>query len=143
MKRLKSVAVEKEKRLRHSVPCNPTQVQSSVDASMHTGYPAQPGCDRPPLKPVAAQPGPKLRLSLHTYMHMQLHPRHAWALTRACKQGILRNQIVVDRLKLVAAQSGQKPPIFVYLSVLLQKGQLDYQERLELGRCVCAVNGTT
>ncbi len=34
------------------------------------------------------------------------------------------------------AQPGQKPPILVYLGILLQKGKLNATESTELTRCV-------
>lgn len=49
-------------------------------------------------------------------------------------QGILRTKEVMERLKAVAAQPGQKPPILVYLGVLLQKGKLNATESTELAR---------
>lgn len=50
-------------------------------------------------------------------------------------QGLLRTKEVMDRLKSVPPQAGQKPPILVYLGVLLQKGKLNGQESAELARC--------
>lgn len=55
-------------------------------------------------------------------------------------QGILRTKEVLDRLKSVAPQPGQKPPILVYLGVLLQKGKLNATESTELGRLVLGQN---
>ncbi len=40
----------------------------------------------------------------------------------------------MERLKAVAAQAGQKPPILVYLGLLLQKGKLNALESTELAR---------
>jgi len=40
----------------------------------------------------------------------------------------------MDRLKAVAPQPGQKPPILVYLGLLLQKGKLNPSESAELTR---------
>ena len=54
-------------------------------------------------------------------------------------QGLLRTREVMERLKTVAAQPGQKPPILVYLGVLLQRGKLNAQEGVELARCVACV----
>ena len=54
------------------------------------------------------------------------HPSHP--------QGILRTREVLERLKSVAPQPGQKPPILVYLGVLLQKGKLNTLESTELAR---------
>ncbi len=50
-------------------------------------------------------------------------------------QGLLRTREVMERLKAVATQPGQKPPILVYLGVLLQKGKLNAIESTELARC--------
>lgn len=55
-------------------------------------------------------------------------------------QGILRTKEVMERLKTVAAQPGQKPPILVYLGVLLQKGRLNASESTELARLVLSQN---
>jgi hypothetical protein len=41
---------------------------------------------------------------------------------------------VLERLKAVPAVAGQKPPILVYLGVLLQKGKLNALESAELAR---------
>ena len=49
-------------------------------------------------------------------------------------QGLLRTKEVMDRLKAVPPGPGQKPPILVYLGVLLQKGKLNAIESAELGR---------
>jgi len=38
----------------------------------------------------------------------------------------------MERLKAVAPQPGQKPPILVYLGLLLQKGKLNALESAEL-----------
>lgn len=40
----------------------------------------------------------------------------------------------MDRLKAVVPQAGQKPPILVYLGVLLQRGKLNSAESGELAR---------
>ncbi len=40
----------------------------------------------------------------------------------------------MDRLKAVVPQAGQKPPILVYLGVLLQRGKLNAAESGELAR---------
>ena len=52
-------------------------------------------------------------------------------------QGQLRTREVLDRLKSAAAQPGQKPPLLIYLGVLLQKGKLNAMESAELARYVC------
>ncbi len=49
-------------------------------------------------------------------------------------QGILRTKEVVERLKGVPPTPGQKPPILVYLGVLLQRGKLNALESAELAR---------
>ncbi len=49
-------------------------------------------------------------------------------------QGMLRTKEVVERLKSVPPQPGQKPPLLVYLGVLLQKGKLNALESVELSR---------
>jgi clathrin heavy chain len=49
-------------------------------------------------------------------------------------QGLLRTREVMERLKTVAPQPGQKPPILIYLGVLLQKGKLNALESCELAR---------
>ena len=56
-------------------------------------------------------------------------------------QGQLRTREVLDRLKSVPAQPGQKPPLLIYLGVLLQKGKLNAMESAELARCVRDVKG--
>jgi hypothetical protein len=48
---------------------------------------------------------------------------------------MLRTKDVVERLKSVPPQAGQKPPLLVYLGVLLQKGKLNALESAELARC--------
>lgn len=53
---------------------------------------------------------------------------------RASMQGMLRTREVMERLKAVAPAAGQKPPILVYLGVLLQKGRLNALESTELAR---------
>lgn len=55
-------------------------------------------------------------------------------------QGLLRTKEVLDRLKSVPAQPGVKPPILVYLGVLLQKGKLNALESAELARLVLTQN---
>ncbi|KAL6748149.1 vesicle coat protein clathrin, heavy chain [Haematococcus lacustris] len=55
-------------------------------------------------------------------------------------QGMLRTKEVMERLKAVSPQPGQKPPILVYLGVLLQKGKLNPQESVELARLVLSQN---
>lgn len=55
-------------------------------------------------------------------------------------QGILRTKEVVERLKAIPPTPGQKPPILVYLGVLLQKGKLNALESAELARCVGVTN---
>ncbi|KAI8476142.1 MAG: vesicle coat protein clathrin, heavy chain [Monoraphidium minutum] len=55
-------------------------------------------------------------------------------------QGILRTKEVVERLKSVPPTPGQKPPILVYLGVLLQRGKLNALESAELARLVLAQN---
>ena len=55
-------------------------------------------------------------------------------LPPAVLQGMLRTKDVMERLKAVTAQTGQKPPILVYLGVLLQKGKLNALESVELAR---------
>lgn len=47
---------------------------------------------------------------------------------------MLRTKEVVERLKSVPPQPGQKPPLLVYLGVLLQKGKLNALESVELSR---------
>jgi clathrin heavy chain len=47
---------------------------------------------------------------------------------------MLRTKDVVERLKSVPPQAGQKPPLLVYLGVLLQKGKLNALESVELAR---------
>mmetsp|Transcript_17321 Transcript_17321/g.52085 ORF Transcript_17321/g.52085 Transcript_17321/m.52085 type:complete len:1674 (-) Transcript_17321:219-5240(-) len=55
-------------------------------------------------------------------------------------QGLLRTPQVLERLRAVPPVAGQKPPILVYLGVLLQKGQLNQAESTELGRLVLSQN---
>ncbi|KAF5839265.1 clathrin heavy chain 2 [Dunaliella salina] len=55
-------------------------------------------------------------------------------------KGLLRTKITMDRLKAVAPQPGQKPPILVYLGLLLQKGKLNPSESGELTRLVLSQN---
>lgn len=55
-------------------------------------------------------------------------------------QGQLRTREVMDRLKAVVPQAGQKPPILVYLGVLLQRGKLNSAESGELARLVLSQN---
>jgi hypothetical protein len=57
-----------------------------------------------------------------------------YLLSPAGLQGMLRTREVMERLKTVSPQPGQKPPILVYLGVLLQKGKLNAQESTELAR---------
>lgn len=59
------------------------------------------------------------------------NPQHCYP---SHPQGILRTREVLERLKSVAPQPGQKPPILVYLGVLLQKGKLNTLESTELAR---------
>jgi hypothetical protein len=59
---------------------------------------------------------------------------HIFGLLMLVVQGMLRTREVMERLKSVAPQPGQKPPILVYLGVLLQKGKLNAQESTELAR---------
>jgi clathrin heavy chain len=42
---------------------------------------------------------------------------------------------VLERLRSVPPVAGQKPPILVYLGLLLQKGKLNGTESAELARC--------
>lgn len=49
-------------------------------------------------------------------------------------QGQLRTRDVMDKLKGVVPPAGQKPPILVYLGVLLQRGKLNAAESAELAR---------
>ncbi|GAX80055.1 hypothetical protein CEUSTIGMA_g7494.t1 [Chlamydomonas eustigma] len=55
-------------------------------------------------------------------------------------QGQLRTREVLDRLKSVPTPPGQKPPLLVYLGVLLQKGKLNHLESTELARLVLSQN---
>mmetsp|Transcript_18521 Transcript_18521/g.52003 ORF Transcript_18521/g.52003 Transcript_18521/m.52003 type:complete len:1694 (+) Transcript_18521:108-5189(+) len=55
-------------------------------------------------------------------------------------KGLLRTKVTMDRLKAVAPQPGQKPPILVYLGLLLQKGNLNPSESGELTRLVLSQN---
>ena len=55
-------------------------------------------------------------------------------------QGQLRTREVLDCLKTVPAQPGQKPPLLIYLGVLLQKGRLNAMESAELARLVLSQN---
>lgn len=56
--------------------------------------------------------------------------------TNCQPQGMLRTKEVMERLKSVTTQPGQKPPILIYLGVLLQKGKLNVMESTELARWV-------
>lgn len=47
----------------------------------------------------------------------------------------------MERLKGVAPPPGQKPPILVYLGLLLQKGKLNGPESAELARCGAGTGG--
>ncbi|KXZ42859.1 hypothetical protein GPECTOR_114g310 [Gonium pectorale] len=55
-------------------------------------------------------------------------------------QGQLRTREVMDRLKAAVPPAGQKPPILVYLGVLLQRGKLNAAESGELARLVLSQN---
>lgn len=55
-------------------------------------------------------------------------------------QGVLRTKEVLERLKASPTPPGQKPPLLVYLGVLLQKGKLNALESVELARLVLAQN---
>lgn len=55
-------------------------------------------------------------------------------------QGLLRTKEVMERLKTVQPQPGQRPPILIYLGGLLQRGKLNQSESTELGRLVLSQN---
>ncbi|GLI67875.1 hypothetical protein VaNZ11_012164 [Volvox africanus] len=55
-------------------------------------------------------------------------------------QGQLRTKDVMERLKSAVPPAGQKPPILVYLGVLLQRGKLNGPESGELARLVLSQN---
>eukprot|EP00798_Chlamydomonas_sp_ICE-L_P023297 gene23297-30533_t len=55
-------------------------------------------------------------------------------------QGQLRTKDIMERLKSVPPPPGQKPPILVYLGVLLQRGILNSSESAELGKLVMGQN---
>lgn len=44
-------------------------------------------------------------------------------------QGQLRTREVMERLKAATPAPGQRPPLLIYLGVLLQKGKLNAQVR--------------
>ncbi|MEW5310804.1 MAG: hypothetical protein WDW38_002565 [Sanguina aurantia] len=66
--------------------------------------------------------------------------KEAAELAAESPQGILRTREVVERLKSAPPQPGTKPPILIYLGVLLQKGKLNTWESAELARLVLGQN---
>jgi hypothetical protein len=52
-----------------------------------------------------------------------------------------RSREVLERLKSVPPVPGTKPPILVYLGVLLQRGKLNTLESAELARCASGSGG--
>ena len=54
--------------------------------------------------------------------------------------GQLRTRDTLDKLKSVAPPPGQKPPLLIYLGILLQKGRLNASESAELARLVLSQN---
>jgi Clathrin-H-link len=55
-------------------------------------------------------------------------------------QGALRTKETIERFKQVPAQPGQTNPLLVYFGTLLQKGQLNQFESVELSRLVIGQN---
>jgi clathrin heavy chain len=55
-------------------------------------------------------------------------------------QGTLRTKETIERFKQVPAQPGQTNPLLVYFGTLLQKGQLNQFESVELSRLVIGQN---
>ena len=54
------------------------------------------------------------------------------------KQGILRTPQTIERFKAIPTQAGQVPPILQYFVTLLEKGELNKYESLELAKPVLA-----
>lgn len=53
-----------------------------------------------------------------------------------CLQGILRTVQVIEQFKTAPTQPGGLSPILQYFGILLEKGQLNHLESLELARPV-------
>ncbi len=58
----------------------------------------------------------------------------------SCVQGILRTPQTIQRFQQVAAQPGQPSPLLQYFGILLDRGQLNKYETLELCRPVLQQN---
>lgn len=54
--------------------------------------------------------------------------------------GQLRTKDTLDKLKSATPPPGQKPPLLIYLGILLQKGKLNATESAELARLVLSQN---
>ncbi len=59
---------------------------------------------------------------------------------RPLLQGALRTKETIERFKQVPAQPGTTNPLLVYFGTLLQKGQLNAFESVELSRLVMGQN---
>lgn len=61
---------------------------------------------------------------------------HHFIFSNACAQGILRTTAVIESFKQAPAPPGGLSPILQYFGILLEKGELNHLESLELARPV-------
>ena len=67
-------------------------------------------------------------------LHKELNNRKESLTLTSLFQGILRTPQTIQRFQQIAAQPGQTSPLLQYFSILLDQGQLNKYESLELCR---------